>query len=235
MTATTTRFPTNALADDALLWAGLSASRRKEYERAVELLGRLAEQYPTSPKLPEARFAQGEAQTEMSKFDTAILIFDEIIRLHPESELAARAWGRKGDCQFSMGSGIAKRFEDSLVSYRVVANSSAAEPDLVLQAEFKIGRCLEKLGRPQDAFDQYYTHVIVPFFLERDKGVWHGEAGKTWFSRAARQAVELLEVGNEWRQAVRIYERIVEAGVPEAAWAKERIEKIKSEQWWLFR
>ncbi len=229
-----TRYPTNVLADDALLWAGLAASKRKEYVRAVELLARLAEQYPASPKIPEARFAQGDAQTEMGQYAAAILIFDEIIRMRPEGELAARAWGRKGDCQFSLGTEESKRFEESLASYRVVANSSAAGPDLVLQAEYKIARCLEKLGKVQDAFDHYYVHVIARFFQEREKGIWHGEAGKTWFTRAALRAVDILEAGDDWRRVVRILERIVESGVPEAASAKERIEKIKAERWWLF-
>jgi TolA-binding protein len=226
-------YPSNSLADVALLWAGLSASKRKEYGRSVEIFTRLAKEYPDSAKIQEARFAQADALAEQQQYALAILIYDEIVARQPKGELAARAWGRKGDCQFMLGGEDRKRYEESIQSYKVVAGHEAAMPELALQAEYKIGRSLEQLGRTDEAREQYYVRVVVRYFQERAKGVWPTENAKMWFTRAALRAADILESAGEWRQAVKVLERIVEAGAePDAA--KERIQKIKKERWWLF-
>lgn len=227
-------FPSNALSDGALLWAGLSASKRKEYGRSVEILTRLTTEYPDSPKISEARFAQADALFEQHQYALAILIYDEIVAKQPKGELAARALGRKGDCQFMLGSEDRKRYEESIQSYRAVAAHEAALPELVLQAEYKIGRSLEQLDRAEEAREQYYVRVVVRYFQEREKGVWPTEDAKKWFTRAAMRTADILEAAGEWRQAAKVLARIVEAGVPEADAAAERIQKIKKERWWLF-
>ncbi|MDP6525232.1 MAG: tetratricopeptide repeat protein [Kiritimatiellia bacterium] len=226
--------PEGALGDDGLLWAGISAAKRKEYLRANEHFNRLVKEYEKSDKIAEARFSQADALCELAHFSAAILIFDEIITKYPESDFVAAAWGRKGDCQFTLGADDAKRYEESIASFRVVANSSGTRLDLVMQAEYKIGRCLEKQGQAKGALDQYYLKVIIRYFEDREKGIWHNENSKVWFTRAAFNAADIMEERKDWRGVVSILERVVKSGVPSADEARERIEKIKSEQWWLF-
>lgn len=226
--------PGGALADDGLLWAGISAAKGKEYLRANEHFNRLVKEYAESDKLAEARFSQADALCELAHFSAAILIFDEIITKYPESDFVAPAWGRKGDCQFTLGADDPKRYDESIASFRVVANSSGTRLELVMQAEYKIGRCLEKQERAKDALDQYYLKVIIRYFEDREKGIWHNENSKVWFTRAAFNAADIMEERKDWRGVVSILERVVKAAVPAADQAKERIEKIKSEQWWLF-
>jgi TolA-binding protein len=230
------QYPQHALADEALFRAGMAASQQKEYVRAIELFTRLAKEYPDSPRMPEARFAQGNALCEQARFAAAILLFEQVITSASESDLVPAAWGRKGDCQFTLGAEDPLRYEESMASYRVVAENSAASPDLVLQAEYKIGRSLEKLERTTEAFEQYYARVILKYFNDRSQGVWHNEASKFWFSRAARHAADIMEARKEWRRVVEILERILAAGVAPAdeQEARERIERIRSEHWWLF-
>jgi tetratricopeptide (TPR) repeat protein len=226
--------PRHELADDALLWAGLSASRHKEYLRANELFTRLVKEYPESPKMAEARFAQGEALAELANYAEAILIFDEVIKKYPDSGLVDRAWGRKADCQFVLGGEDARRFQESMDSYQVVAGSATAGQDMTLQAEYKIGRCLEKLNRTDDALSQYYAKVVARYLEDSQKGVWHSEGAKLWFMRGAFNAADILEARKDWRGAVRVLERVVRAGVPAAEEAKERIRKVQAEHWWMF-
>jgi TolA-binding protein len=237
-TAFVSTYPDNALADDALLRAGLAASKRKEYVAAVGIFARMAKEYPHSDKMAEARFAQADALCELADFSAAILICDEIINKYPESEWVIPAWGRKGDCQFGMGAENPKRYGESMESYRVVANSSTnnlnATLDLVLKAEYQIGACLEKLGKADPAFDQYYK-VVIRYLDEREKGAWPSEAAKAWFTRAAEKASDITKAKQNWRSTVAILERVVKAGVPAAADAGEQIRKIKADHWWLFR
>jgi len=234
LTALAVKYPQSSQADASLFRAGVAAARQNEYVRSVELLAKLVKDYPASPWIAEGRFAQGDSLTELAKHPEAILIYDEIINKHPDSGLAIPAWGRKGDCQFVLGADDAGRYEEALESYRVVAGSSDAPHDLVLQAEYKIGRCLEKMGKSEEAFEQYYLKVIVRYLDEREQGVWHNEASKVWFTRAARNAAEMMQAEKDWRRMVSILQRIVEAGVPDADEAQAHIEELKKEKWWLF-
>ena len=222
------------LADNAMLLAGQAALKRKEYVRANELFNRMVKEFAGSPRMAEARLAQADALVELAKCPEAILIYEEIIAKYPNSELVPAAWCRKGDSQFTLGAESRKRFEEAIESYQVVANSSGAGPDLVLQSKYKIGRCLEKLERAEEALKQYYLKVIVPYLEERAKGVWHTEACKLWFTRAVFNAADMMEAKKDWNGAVGILERAVSADVPAANEIKERIKKIKSEHWWNF-
>lgn len=228
------KYPAHELADDCLLRAGLAAAKRKEYRQSVETLNRIVKEYPDSPKLPETRFAQAEALVEMGDYSAAILMFDEIVGRYPDHDLVASAWCRKGDCQFTLGTKDPQRFQESIESYRVVANSSRASADTALQAEYKIGRCFEKTGKTSEAFEQYYVRVILRYLDDREKGVPHNEGSKVWFTRAAFNAADMMEAAKDWRRAVRILERVVGSGVPAADEAAERMRKIKAEHWWLF-
>ena len=222
------------LADEALYRAALSAFKRKEYMAAIDLVNRLVKDYPKSRQLANARFLQAEALSFIDKPSAAILVFDEIIKEYPDSDLVAAAWGRKGDCQFILGSDNPKRYKESIESYKIAANTSGADLALIMQAEYKIGRSLEKLGRIDDAYEQYYTKVIIRYINDRNKGVEQNEACRMWFVRAALDAADILEEKKDWRQAVKVLGRIVDAGVDTENIARSRIKKIKTEQWWQF-
>jgi TolA-binding protein len=227
-------YPAHRLGAEALFRAGRAAAGRKNYVRSIEILGRMIKKYPQSPRVAEARFSQADALSELGRFSEAILVFDEIINQHAGTDLVWPAWGRKGDCQFMLGQEDPKRYEESLASYRVVASQSASSRDLVLQAEYKIGRCYAKLGHMDEALEQYYTKVINRYFEETAKGVWHNEASKVWFTRAARDAADILEARKDWRGAVSLLGKIVDAGMPASEEAKERSERIRTERGWLF-
>lgn len=228
------KYPDHELTADALLWAGRSAAGRKDYLKAVDIFSRLAKNYPQSEVMAEARFAQANALSELARYAEAILIFEEVITKFPDSGLVNVAWGRKADCQFMLGGDDPARYSESMESYRILANSSTAPLDLVLQAEYKIGRCLERLDLTKEAFEQYYLRVIARYLDESEKGIWHTEGSKTWFTRAAFSAADILESQGDWRRLVNILQRVVEAGVPAAAEAQDRIAKVKSEKWWYF-
>lgn len=232
--AFTENYPGSALIPEALLRAGMAASGRKEYVRAMELFNRLAKDYPNSVRIPDARFAQANALCELGRFPEAILPLDEIINKYPDSMLVIAAWGRKGDAHFVMGAEDAKRYEESIQCYRVVASSSKAPRSMVLQAEYKIGRSLEKLGKVQEALDRYYGRVMVPFLEQKEKGEKHDESSRVWFTRASLGAAEILEAQKDWRRAANVLERLAESGVPGAKAAGERAAKIRSDNWWLF-
>jgi TolA-binding protein len=221
------------LAADARFWAGRAAMKAKEYRRAIEHFTRLAKDFQDSPKLPDARLHQGDALAEMADFSGAILIFDEMIGRYPTNATADLARIRKGDCQFTLGAKDTKRYEEAMATYRVVAESATAAFDLRLQAEYKIGRCMDKLGRTEEAFEQYYK-VINQYLFRRSQGAEAGGTTEIWFTRAAFNAADIGEARKDWRRALRVLQRVVEAGVPAAGDAQARINRIRSEHWLLY-
>ncbi len=225
--------PKDELADQALLWAGRSAARQKEYVRAVDLFGRAARSYPNSAHMDELRFFQGDALSELGEFSQAIVVFDDLIGKYPASSLVPAALGRKGDCQFTLGTGDPKRYEEAMASYRAVLNVSGVALDLTLQAEYKIGRCLEKLGRRNESFEQYYTRVVCRYLNEVSGTGEAQSAAAVWFTKAAFSAADILEAEKDWRRAVRVLDRVVQARVSASGDAQARIDRIRAEHWLL--
>ncbi len=223
--------PEGKLIDDALFWAARSAIRLKENQRAKEHLNHLIKNYPDSPKLAEALFAKADIHTLLNSFDVAILVFDEIIHHHQNHYLYDNAWGRKGDCHFTLGNtNELERYEKALICYRHVQNSPTASRELKLQAGFKIGYCEELLGHQDLAF-QHYMDVVYEHQQERSRG----QAGSpVYFTRAAFNAAAIMEKQEKWREAYYIYKRLAEAKVYSSKEAEKKMLKIKKDHWlWL--
>lgn len=123
--------------------------------------------YPDQPRLAETLLAQGDVLSELGQFGAAILAFNEVIVNFPQQPQAMVAWGRKGDCQYTLGQENPARYEEALLSYRTLLDFAGAPVDLRLQAGFKIGRCLEQMGRTAAALDRY-MEVVYAYLQETD-------------------------------------------------------------------
>lgn len=221
-------FGEHSLAPRALYWAGRAAAAESDYVNAIERYSNVAKAYPESDILPQTRFAQGDALTALGEFTRAILAFEEIIRKYPASELVNAAWGRKGDCQFSLGVNNPLRYEEAINSYQAILDRPTASESLKQQAEYKIGRCLEKTGMYDKAFSRYMNVVY------RFRDIERTPYSTMWFTRAAFAAAALKENQQAWKDAVQVYERVVESGVAAKDEAEKKIETIKNENWLLF-
>ncbi len=227
-------FPSDSLADAAQFRAGVSAAQQREFVRANDYFGQLATRYPESKLLADARFRQGEALSELGEFGAAILAFDEVVNEYPESDLVGQAWGHKGDCQFMLGATEPKRYEESMASFRVVTQIPGMALEDLLEAEYKMGRCLQQLGQGEAALNQFYGRVMVPFLDAQSRGEALSESAKLWFVRAAERAADHLEAVGEWRQMGRVLEHVAAAGVSSSDEARRRAKQVRQEHWWDF-
>jgi tetratricopeptide (TPR) repeat protein len=196
---------------------------QSEHRRAIGLFNELTRTYTNSPLIPDARFAQGDALAELGEFSGALLAFDDILRRFPGHALADRARGRMGDCQFMLGADRSDRYQEAISSYRALLDSPTATPALRLQAMFKIGRCYEQMGRTSDAF-RYYLDTVYGWLDARAEGRF---VEPVWFVRAAFGAAAIKEAEQQWDEAIRMYERIVAAGLPAGADAEKQIQRIR--------
>lgn len=221
------RFPTNRLAAPALYWAGRAAMEQKAPRRALDdYLNVLTRQYPGSAIVPEARFAQGDALTELEDYAGAILAFEAITIGFPDHPLAVRALGRIGDCQFSLGRDRPGRFQESIETFRAVMNHPQASRDLIIQAEYKMGRAYESLVMTKEALT-HYRGAAYNWLAVRAEGL---PAEEVWFVRAAFSAATLHDAAGEKDQAIAIYQRVVDTGLTAAADAVIRIDRIRNQR-----
>lgn len=219
-------YPASPRAADALYWAGRAATARRKYLDANEHFNALMARYPDSARLAETLLAQGDVLSELGQFAAAILAFNEVIVKFPQTPEALVAWGRKGDCQYTLGQETAARYEEALLSYRTLLDFAGVPTDLRLQAGYKVGRCLEKMGRAAAALDRYMD-VVYAFLQESAPPA----EANVWFTRAAFGAAALQENAGRWPEAARIYGRVAESGVPAATEARARMERIRQEHW----
>ncbi|MBM4151911.1 MAG: tetratricopeptide repeat protein [Kiritimatiellaceae bacterium] len=218
-----TRFPASDLLDDALFWAANALLKQDQFLEAFTVLGRIAKEVPGSPLMMKTRFAQGETLTELGEFPRAILAYEEVIKTNPDAPLADQARGRLADCLFTLGTSEPGRYQEALAAYQTLYKRSTTPFALRLQAKYKIARCEAKLGRKEKAFAHYLEAVY--------SGAEHTELlspeAVPWFTRAAFDAAAYQEQQQQWKEAVNIYERVVQSGVPAKQEAQKRIEKIK--------
>lgn len=221
------RWPDSLWADAALVWAARAAFGASDFTGTVELVTRLVRSYPKSARMTEALLIQVDALMELARFEEAILLADQIMAQELNGEWYQLALLRKADCLFTMGADNSVRYQEALTAYRTILVSERLTPVLTLQLHFKVGRCLEKLKRVDDAIDQYYSEVIVRFQSERARGVWYDEGSTSLFVRSAFNVAELYEQKRQPEQAIRVLQRVLQAGVPGDEDVRQRIERLR--------
>ncbi len=224
------RWPEERWADAALLWAARAAFFGNEFSECVETVSTLVRQFPQSQRIPEASLLQADALMEMARFEEAVVILDRVMNLSPDGEWCAAAWLRKGDCLYIMGADNNTRYEDAISAYQHRIKLGGNTPAMLMQINFKIGRCLEKLKRYDDAIDRYYSGVVVFYQEERAKGTWFNDASTSCLIRAVFSVAEIYERQHKYEPAVSILQRLMNLGVPGAEEARARIERLKAKK-----
>ncbi|MFZ4394124.1 MAG: tetratricopeptide repeat protein [Kiritimatiellia bacterium] len=220
-------WPQGSGADAAVLWAGRVALRCADYTNTVSLMARLQREYPQSARVAEGRFVQGEALYLLGRYDEAAGVFDAIISRYPDSDFVTPAWARKGDSLFKLGSDKPVRYDEAIKAYRETLGRSDATRETILQAEFWIGRCLQKKQQVDAAIDQYYSHVVLRYLDDRQKGIYYTDTAADLFVQAAILAAKLLEQKREIDTAERLLNRVIQANVPGREEAQQQLYRMR--------
>lgn len=226
--------PNDAYAPEALLWAARAAYFANDFSLAIQAVTRLVERYSEASVVPPALVVQAEALIEQARFGEAILVLDRAA----SSERASRAERQKArllkaDALFAMGADNPARYQLALKAYRAVIDDEALAPGERLTVAFKIGRTLEKLRRPEEATDQYYSQVILAYRDGRAHGERFGSDGEATFVRAAFRLADGFEAHGRDYQAVGVLKLVVESGIPASREAEKRIERISKKGMFL--
>ena len=221
--------PKSEQAPSALTWAARAAFAANDFAAAIEIVSKLAENYPDSPERLQAYTVQAEALVELSRFDEAVLVLDRaaLVENAPAGD-RLRAQLLRADALVAMGADNAARYREALDAYRALRLGESLPPELQLVVSLKIARTLEKLKRTEEAFDQYYSEVIVPYRKGRREGVRYDEETRAAFARAAFRLADELERRGRDFQAMNVLELVRESDVPASVEAAKRIARIQA-------
>lgn len=88
------RFPDSGYQPSALFWLGNAQYASGAFKEAIETYRRLISLTPEHARVPEARLAIANCQTELKDPRSAKRTLEDLVRLHPQSEAASTAKDR---------------------------------------------------------------------------------------------------------------------------------------------
>ncbi len=217
-----------AAQSEAYLWAARAAFADGAYLRALTLISRLVEQNPKAELLAPALIVQGETLMELSRYDEALLVFERAIVLsanNPADRIAAQIL--KADVLFTLGSDNPVHYQAALAGYRTIYRGESLSAERKLILSYKIARTFEKLNRINEAFDEYYTNVILGYRQGRLAGIEFSDEARADFVRSAFHLADEYERRHQIDTAMRLLELVAASDVPAAEEAEKRLERLQ--------
>ena len=219
------------------------ASRSK----AIEILSRVvahpaaaaatAQITAETPVVAEALLLQGETLIDLARFDEAVLVLERVSRIPVSDDIRRRAALRKADCLFARGADNSAFYQKAVDAYRTMLQDADMSPSMRLVVSFNLARALEKMHNYNEAADQYYTNVVMAYVNgvnRRVNGVKRPEFfdsnASALFARAAFILADAHEQAGDGRQAESVLQYVVNANVPSADAARQRIARIRKER-----
>lgn len=184
----------------------------EEYEKVAKAGGPLA---------LRARLGQAILLNALNRTKEAIAVLDRILDSKPDFELRYMTLIEKGDTLFDLGAKDPKSYNAAIDAWQQIAGDPAAPKTFTNQALAKMGAAWEKLGNSDAALDCYYRVFA--------KGQDKGEPEYFWYYKAGFSAGELLSSQKLWKEAVAVYEKIGSIEGPRAEEARDRVNKLRLE------
>jgi len=219
-------YANSPLVESALFMAGQAAMQTMSADsltHALELFEQTVKL--NGPLKLYARQQQAIAQMRAGKYPEAIALYDTILNASPAPERAlqsAVALG-KGDALYAMGTSEAKHFAEAQDVFSQLAAQPDTGPEVHNEATYKKARCLEKLGKPDDAVAALYDVVQAQLAYTGDTPEYF------WSYKAGFEAGQLLEEKQQWQSAIGIYTMLAEMAGPRSDEARKRANDIRLE------
>jgi tetratricopeptide (TPR) repeat protein len=189
------------------------------------------------PVHARAHLLYGNILAEKGEFKEASNHFEQAASLVNGKRLQAVALGRKADMAYSVGTDEA--LQQALDIFSQLANNEQVPADLREMASYKLGKTCEKKGLLQAALDIY-----LEIFYDHQYELSEGKAERWYFFArsgydAARLILKLAETSSKGKQgdnedarvaAARIYERLMQSGIPTAHEARGRMESLRKDK-----
>jgi len=228
--------PTDPLADKALILAGQSAVRTMNPDgvtHALALFDRVAN--GAGPLKLYARQEQALLYARMGRDNDAVIVYDEILRSNPDTELRLAALCGKADCLVAsindttspapspaLTTSSTATYATAIGLYDQIASDPDAAAPWRDQALYKKGRCLNKQGLTDQALTAYYDVLNAHSAALKEQ-----QPDFFWFEKAGYDAAQALEDKSQWPGAISILEKIAQAGGPRSDEARKRADQLR--------
>ena len=215
------RFPDSPLAEKAIFLSGQAMARSldpTEMEEAIEVFEQVVKS--AGPLSLRARLAQAGLLNALKRPNEALGVLDRVLESNPDRNLRYAAIVEKGDTLLSQGSQDPEHYKSAIGTWRQISDDPSAPKVWSHQALAKMGAAYEKLGNTDAALDCYYG-----VFSQGQKG----GPEFFWFYRAGFDAGRLLESQRLWKEAIAVYEKIGSVDGPRAEEARERVNRLRLE------
>ncbi len=225
--------PESRLTGPALFSAGRAASLSRKAEdraRAIGLWSRLAEN-DSDPLALYARHEQGLFKLKREELDEAIATFDQILSHDPPPPLNLKlaVLADRGQAMFSVATARddnPDHLASAIESFDAILNETGAPASWRNQAAVRKAKCLERLGRREEALATY-TDVVRTDRLTEGTNTEAPVAQVEWFFRAGLGAIHLLQEKEQWSEAIQVADSLANSGSPRAIEAARLADRIR--------
>jgi outer membrane protein assembly factor BamD (BamD/ComL family) len=222
-------FPENPLAPIALMEAAQFAEKRGSenfFKEALNLLERLANQYPKHELVYYARLRQGHLFRKLNQFGNAQQIYSNLINLFPDHNEIHLALLANADCQLAQAGDDGVRFEVAANLLERLFLQPNLHPDVAVEAGYKLSfvhRQRQNVSQAQEVLGAVLDRFLLNQVAE---GKPLGASGRYWMSRTILALGTLLEDGSVLDEARIVYGLIGENNLPGRSLANSRINKL---------
>ena len=208
------------VAEAASFMAAEAAARSMDpaaREEALEMYEDLAR--ADGPLALRARLAQAFLLNALGKPLEALSVLDKILDSSPDGEMRFAAIIEKGDTLFASVPKDPSAAREAIAVWRLAAEAGTPAR-WRNQALAKIGAASEKLGEIPAALTSYYDAISSP---QQDEPEFF------WFYKAGFDAARLLESQERLNEAIEIYEKLASKDGPRSGEARQRLTRLRLE------
>jgi tetratricopeptide (TPR) repeat protein len=219
-------YPTSAYADKAYFFAGRAAFAHQDYAAARTLLEKVPD---TSPFKPDARLWEGLVYHQQLNFDQAETLYDAVLATEKTGPRFVLASLLKGQCLFELGATDPANYNLALAAFDSILKSKDGTISERNEAAVRSGKCLEKMGRTDDAMQRY---LDVLYGREAgDDSSMPAPPEFSWQFEAASQAGSIREKQKDWRGAIEVYRRAEQIGGAHAQDFHDLVNKLRRDNY----
>ena len=217
----TATYPQSDYVDDAYFFAGQAAFQHGDYATAHALLEKVPD---NSPFKPDARLWEGKAYQQQLNFPQAIAAFDAVLATEKSGSAFIEASLLKGECLFGQ-----KNYTAALDAYNPVLHGTDGTAAQRNQAAEHSGKCLEMLGRRDEAMELYLK--VLYGRVAGDDSASPQAPDFSWQVEAGVEAGLMREHDQDFRGAIEIYKRLEEIGGAHQQEFHDLIEKLRRDNY----
>ena len=237
------KYPDSSLTGEIMWWLGEYYYRQNDLNLALRYFSSLIQDFPDSAIIPDAYYALGSIHAEEGKFSEAIENFNKVIELS-KSDLAGQAAVAIADIYVRQ-----EKFDQAIEAYQ---DKIKVYPNLSHLIFPKIGEIFYKLAKYDEALEFYQKSLdVVPL---REMADIHfklaeiyqaqgknGQASEEYLKvtylypdnkelnvKSLLRVAQIYEEEENFKEAERIYKKIVSLEVAESKFARERLEAIQA-------